>query len=288
MRLESDRTAIENRLGELMPPGSEPPVSLHEAMRHSTLAGGKRIRGILCLGSHRIFRDPRPSAALDAACAIEMLHAYTLIHDDLPALDDDDVRRGKPSCHVRFGEAVAILAGDALQALAFEVLSQCDAPGGLALKAVKMLSRSAGSRYLIGGQVADIEGEGQEATEDAVTFIHSRKTARLIGASLGIGATLAGADEADCERIVEAGSKVGFAFQIIDDILDIEGSERLVGKGLRKDSKKGKMTHPAYFGVERSREIAGELVNEATAQIQELGDRGYLTGIFEMILHRAS
>ncbi len=288
MRLETGRTKIEGRLDELMPRSGEAPASLHEAMRYSTLGGGKRIRGILCIESHRIFGDPHPGAALDAACAIEMLHAYTLIHDDLPALDDDDVRRGKPSCHVRFGEAVAILAGDALQALAFEVISKCSAPGDLALQAVRMLSWSAGSRYLIGGQVADIEGEGTEPTEESVTFIHSRKTAQLISASLGIGATLARADDDNCAKMLEAGRRVGFAFQIIDDILDIEGSEQAVGKGLRKDSKKGKITHPAFFGVERSHEVARELISEAVAQIQELGDRGYLQRIFEIILERAS
>lgn len=288
MRLETGRTKIEGRLDELMPRSGEAPASLHEAMRYSTLGGGKRIRGILCIESHRIFGDPHPEAALDAACAIEMLHAYTLIHDDLPSLDDDDMRRGKPSCHVRFGQAVAILAGDALQALAFEVISKCSAPGDLALEAVRMLSWSAGSRYLVGGQVADIEGEGTEATEESVTFIHSRKTAQLISASLGIGATLARADDDNCAKMIEAGRRVGFAFQIIDDILDIEGSEQAVGKGLRKDSKKGKITHPAFFGVERSREVARELISEAVAQIQELGDRGYLQRIFEIILERAS
>lgn len=288
LRFEADRVRIENRLDELMPHAEEPPVSLHEAMRHSTLGGGKRLRGILCLAGHELYGNPHRAGALDAACALELLHAYTLVHDDLPAMDDDDMRRGKPSCHARFGEAVAILAGDALQALAFEVLSKCRAPSDLILEAVKLLSRSAGSHHLVGGQVADIEGEGREPTEEMVAFIHSNKTSQLIAASLAIGVTLANAGEPDRTTVLEIGRKAGFAFQIVDDILDIEGSEREAGKGLRKDSKKGKITHTAYFGVERSRTIARELIEKAKTGVQELGDRGYLQRIFELILERVS
>ncbi len=288
IRLRRDRDMINDRIDELLAPPSEAPVSLHEAMRYATLGGGKRLRGILCLAVHRLFGDPCPGAALDSACSIELLHAYTLIHDDLPALDDDDMRRAQPSCHIKFGEAVAILAGDALQALAFEVLAGCRADESRVIDAGGMLSRVAGSRFLVGGQVADLEGEGKESTADRVSFIHSRKTAQLIAVSMAIGAVIAGAEKSDCLEILEIGKKVGFAFQIVDDILDIDGNEEVVGKVLRKDSKRGKITHPACFGPTRSREVAGELIDDAAKRIKELDDRGYLKELFELIVERVS
>jgi len=175
-RMADDRRAVNDMLATLLPRADEEPVSLHGAMRYATIDGGKRLRAILCLAGHRLCGDPRREAALEAGCAIECLHAYTLIHDDLPALDNDDIRRGKPSCHKAYGEAVAILAGDALLTLAFEILARCDAPAEHVLESVRILSRVAGSRFLVGGQVADLEGEGSEPTEERVRFIHSRKT----------------------------------------------------------------------------------------------------------------
>ena len=286
--LEEDRRAITNRLAILLPQEEEPPRSLHGAMRHSTLGGGKRVRGILCLAAHRLFGNRYPAAALDAGCAIECLHAYTLVHDDLPDIDDDDLRRGQPACHRKYGNATAILAGDALQAFAFDILSRCDAPQEGVLEAVRTLSRAAGSLFLVGGQVADIEGEGREPSADAVTFIHARKTAALIAASLSIGAVLAGAPERDRRSIGEVGRAVGLAFQIADDILDVEGSEERVGKGLRKDSKRKKITYPAQYGVGRSRDEARRLIAEASAGIRTLGDEGYLQHIFALIVERVS
>jgi geranylgeranyl diphosphate synthase type II len=280
--------AIEARLDVLLPPADDAPASLHGAMRYTTLAGGKRIRGILCIGAHELFGDPYPAAALDAACAVEMLHAYTLIHDDLPAIDDDEVRRGLPACHIRYGEAVALLAGDALQARSFEVLAGCECPAQRVVRAVLLFAESAGSRHLVGGQVADIEGEGAEPTPELVQRIHSGKTARLMAAALGIGAILAGAGEREQSMILDIGHRVGLAFQIIDDLLDVEGSERAVGKNLRKDSKRGKITYPACFGVENSRNSARTAIEESMARVQELGDRGYLRRIFEIILERVS
>jgi geranylgeranyl pyrophosphate synthase len=287
-RLSSDRDSINARLDELLPGADEPPASLHRAMRHATLGGGKRLRGILCLETHRLFGDPWPQAALDAACALEMLHAYTLIHDDLPALDDDEMRRGKPACHVEFGEAGAILAGDALQALAFEVLSGCGAPEGAVLTAVRILSKAAGSRFLVGGQAADIESEGRKPTEEMVEFIHTRKTAELMAASMMLGAVLAGAAGEKRDEIHSTGRNVGLAFQIVDDLLDIEGSEEAVGKGLRKDTKRGKITHPACYGVKESRAAAESLLDEAGENVRKLGDRGHLQQIFTLILRRIS
>ncbi len=287
-RLTGEKLRIDTRLMELLPPPEEPPASLNGAMRYATLGGGKRLRGILCVAVHELFGRPRCDAALDAACAIECLHSYTLIHDDLPAIDDDDTRRGKPSCHVKYGEAVAILAGDALQAMAFRIISECAAPGDLVTGAVRILSEAAGSRYLVGGQAADLEGEGMDPTEERVEFIHSRKTAELIAASMSIGAMLAGVDSKTLNGIHGAGRRVGFAFQIVDDLLDLEGDEALVGKGLRKDSKKAKITHPACHGSVRSREIAAKLIEEATLYIKGLGGDGFIRWIFSMILKRAS
>jgi geranylgeranyl diphosphate synthase type II len=286
--LDRDRERINARLEELLPDAGERPESLHQAMRHSTLSGGKRLRGLLCLSAHRLFGDPRPDAALDASCALELLHTYTLIHDDLPSLDDDDVRRGKPSCHVAYGEAVALLAGDALQALAFETLAGCGAAPEDTVRCIGLLARTAGSLFLVGGQVADLEGEGGKPDEDSVAFIHMRKTAELIAASLELGAIIAGAGEARVLEMERIGRNVGLAFQIVDDLLDLEGNEQNVGKGLRKDSKRGKITHPACYGAVRSREIARGLIRESIDGIGRIGDREYLQHLFELILERVS
>jgi len=283
-----DRDAINARLERILPPERERPASLHGAMRHSVLSGGKRLRGTLLLASHRLFGNPEPEAALDGACSLELLHAYTLIHDDLPSIDDDDTRRGKPSCHVLYGEAVALLAGDALQALAFETLASCGAPDRGVRESVRLLARTAGSRFLVGGQVADIEGEGLEPTEERISFIHRRKTAALIAASLEMGALLAGAEEEGVEEMRRIGEDVGFAFQIVDDLLDLEGSEEVVGKGLRKDAKRGKITHPALHGAARSREIAGRLIRESIERAGRFEGGGYLQGLFSLIIDRVS
>ncbi len=287
-RIAEDRRAVNERLEALLPAALEEPASLHRAMRYATIDGGKRLRAILCLAGHRLCGDPRRGAALEAGCAIECLHAYTLIHDDLPALDNDDVRRGKPSCHRACGEAVAILAGDALLTLAFELLARCDAPPAQAVEAIGILSRAAGSRFLVGGQVADLEGEGREATEERVRFIHSRKTAELIAASLSIGACLAGADGGTVGRMHEIGRSAGFAFQIVDDIIDLEGSAENAGKALRKDEKRKKITYPARFGLEASRETAHRLIADGARAMEALGDDGYLSHIFSLIVNRSS
>ena len=287
-RIADDRRAVNDMLSTLLPRADEEPVSLHGAMRYATIDGGKRLRAIICIAGHRLCGDPRRAAAVEAGCAIECLHAYTLIHDDLPALDNDDIRRGKPSCHKAYGEAVAILAGDALLALAVEILARCDAPAEHVLESVRILSRAAGSRYLVGGQVADLEGEGAAPTEERVRFIHSRKTAELIGASLSIGAALAGAERKRIMEMHEIGRSAGFAFQIIDDILDLEGSAEKAGKALRKDEKKKKITYPAHFGIEVSRETAGRLIADGVRALEILGDDGYLRHIFSLIVERSS
>jgi geranylgeranyl diphosphate synthase type II len=285
---ERDREAINARLENLLPPDSEPPASLHGAMRHSVLSGGKRLRGLLCLASHRLFGDPEPRSALEAACAIEFLHTYTLIHDDLPSIDDDKTRRGKPTCHVLFGEAVALLAGDALQALSFETLASCGASDSAVNECVRLLANIAGSRFLVGGQVADLEGEGLEPTEERVTFIHTRKTAALISVSLEMGALLGGAGDTDVKEMREVGRNVGFAFQIVDDLLDLEGSEEIVGKGLRKDAKRGKITHPALYGAVHSRDIACGMIRDSSDRVGRYAGGGYLQRLFALIIDRVS
>ena len=288
-RLKSTAKMVEERLDILLPPESELPVSLHKAMRYSTLQGGKRLRAILCIWAHRLAGNSYPEEALDAACAIECLHAYTLIHDDLPSIDDDKLRRGLPSCHIRFGEAVALLAGDALQALAFEILSrEGQVPDENRIYAVGILSRAAGSRMLVGGQVADLEGEGRKPTEDLVTFIHNRKTAELISASMSVGTAVETIEPKMLEEIADIGRKAGLAFQIVDDLLDLEGDASVVGKGLRKDHKRGKITWPASYGIARSRETARSLIDECKSRIHALGDDGYLEKLFEYILERIS
>jgi len=287
-RLAEDRRAVDHRLAAILPDENEAPASLHGAMRYATLDGGKRLRAVLCLAGQRLCGGGHPEGALDAACAIECLHAYTLVHDDLPAIDNDDLRRGKPSCHKRFGEAVAILAGDALQALAFDIISRASAPSDNVSEAVRILARAAGSRYLVGGQVADVEGEGAEPTEERVLFIHTRKTAELIAASLSIGAAIAGAPERTRTEIHGIGRGAGLAFQIVDDILDLTGNAGEVGKALRKDDKKRKITHPAHFGLQGSRETAGRLIAAATRRIRDLGDDGYIEHLFAMIAERSS
>ncbi|MBN2185722.1 MAG: polyprenyl synthetase family protein [Candidatus Krumholzibacteriota bacterium] len=287
--LKSTAEIVEKRLDMLLPSESELPVSLHKAMRYSTLQGGKRLRAILCIWGHRLAGNSYPEEALDAACAIECLHAYTLIHDDLPSIDDDGLRRGLPSCHIRFGEAIALLAGDALQALAFEILSRgARVPDENRIYAIGILSKAAGSRMLVGGQVADLEGEGKRPTEDMVKFIHRRKTAELISASISVGAALETIEPEMIEEIADIGRKAGLAFQIVDDILDQEGDASVVGKGLRKDDKRGKITWPAAFGMASSRDTARALVDECKSRIRALGDDGDLEKLFEYILERIS
>jgi geranylgeranyl diphosphate synthase type II len=287
--MEADRKAVESSMERILPGSGELPVSLHKAMRHASLSRGKRLRGILCRHAHRMFGDPHPGDALSAASSIEFLHAYTLIHDDLPALDDDDTRRGVPACHVEFGEALAILAGDALQALAFETLSGCaGAKAEDVVRSVNIMAELAGSRHLVGGQVADLEGEGVRPAPGMVEFIHERKTAALIAAPLRIGAAMASAGAGDVEMLGKAGMDAGVAFQIMDDLLDETGSEKAVGKGLRKDVEKGKITWPATYGIEPSRSTAESLIKGAIAKAGSLGDDGYLKFLFHLVIERTS
>ncbi len=270
---ESDRHAIEEMLDRLLPAEDFPPACIHRAMRYSVFAGGKRVRPILCIESARVF-DANLQAALAVGCAIEFIHTYSLIHDDLPALDNDDLRRGMPTCHKAFGEATAILAGDALLTLAFETLAGAPLEAGRRIAIVQEVATAAGTRGgMVGGQVADLEAEGKPVAPEMLEYIHRSKTAALIRAAVVSGALAGGAAEADVARLRRFGENIGWAFQVVDDILDVEESSAALGKTAGKDARQKKATYPALYGVERSRAFAQELLARATAELEPYGER---------------
>jgi geranylgeranyl diphosphate synthase type II len=264
---EEDRVAVDAHLEKLLPSESTQPSSIHQAMRYSIFAGGKRIRPIVCLETARIFADD-VTAALHPACAIEFIHTYSLIHDDLPALDNDDLRRGKPTCHKKFGEALAILAGDALLTLAFETISATPVPPVQCVAMVKEVASAAGTiNGMVGGQVADLEAEGRRIEPEMLEYIHRSKTAALIRASVTAGALCAGAGTDDVARLGRFGETIGWAFQVTDDILDVEESSAALGKTAGKDIAQQKATYPAIHGLQRSHEIANDLAGKAIAEL---------------------
>jgi geranylgeranyl diphosphate synthase type II len=270
---EEDRLAVDAALERLLPQESTLPASIHQAMRYSVFAGGKRIRPILCLETARIFA-PDVAAALHPACAIEMIHTYSLIHDDLPALDNDDLRRGKPTCHKKFGEATAILAGDALLTLAFETIAATPVEPARCVAIVKEVASAAGTvNGMVGGQVADLEAEGHRIAPEMLEYIHKSKTAALIRASVTAGALCAGAGAEDVARLRRFGEEIGWAFQVTDDILDVEESSAALGKTAGKDIAQQKATYPAIHGLQRSHEIAHQLANNAIAELAPYGER---------------
>src|SRR5437660_1538785 len=284
---EEDRLTVDAALERLLPAETAPPSSIHTAMRYSVFAGGKRIRPIRCLETARIFaQDVGP--ALHPACAIEFIHTYSLIHDDLPALDNDDLRRGKPTCHRQFGEAIAILAGDALLTLAFETLGATPVNAELRVKMLTEIATSAGTMNgMVGGQVADLEAEGKTVGPETLEYIHRSKTAALIRASITAGAICAGAPEDEIARLRQFGETIGWAFQVTDDILDVEESSAALGKTAGKDVAQQKATYPAVFGLERSHEIANELSSNAIADLASYGARAArLREIAEFLVHR--
>jgi geranylgeranyl diphosphate synthase, type II len=266
---EQDRIAVDAFLDRLLPPQGTQPASIHEAMRYSVLAGGKRIRPILCLETARIFASyPAVDAALYPACAIEFIHTYSLIHDDLPALDNDDLRRGKPTSHKKFGDAIAILAGDALLTKAFETIAATPVDSTRTVAMLTEIATAAGTvNGMVGGQVADIESENKQVAPEMLEYIHRSKTAALIRASVTAGAVCAGARPEDVARLRSFGEKIGWAFQVTDDILDVEESSAALGKTAGKDIAQHKATYPAIHGLERSHEIAKDLANRAIAEL---------------------
>jgi geranylgeranyl diphosphate synthase type II len=272
--LEADAKSIDQALDRLLPGTEQEPVSIHRAMRHSVFAGGKRLRPALCMEAGRMIAGNGPEGIEDLGAAIEMLHTYSLIHDDLPALDNDDLRRGKPTCHVAYGEAIAILAGDALQTQAYEVLAGMRCPSARIVEIVRTIAQATGTvEGMIGGQVMDLEGEGHKPTAAMVHAIHRAKTGALIRASLVSGGIFAGGDSADVGRLHEFGSKAGLAFQIVDDVLDVTQDSAQLGKTAGKDIASDKATWPAVYGVEQSRQDAQRLIAEAFAQLEIYGPR---------------
>jgi geranylgeranyl diphosphate synthase, type II len=272
--LDQQRALVEQELERLLPAAGEDPPVIHRAMRYAVFAGGKRLRPILCLESGRLLGGKEESL-LPLAGALELIHTYSLIHDDLPALDNDDLRRGKPTCHRAFGEAMAILAGDALLTRAFEVLSS---PGPLPverkLQVIHALAGAIGTQGgMVAGQVVDLATAGQKPDAARLEFIHSAKTGAFIRVAVRAGAICAAAPEPDLERLTRYGAKVGLAFQIVDDLLDVLGSKEALGKAVGKDGKQLKATYPALYGIEESRRIASKLVQEACEVLEPYGGR---------------
>jgi geranylgeranyl diphosphate synthase, type II len=278
---------VDAALDRLMPAENARPPSIHRAMRYSVQAGGKRVRPVLCLESARIF-TANVTSVMPLACAVEFIHTYSLIHDDLPALDNDDLRRGKPTCHRKFGEAAAILAGDALLTLAFETIANAPIEPALRVAVLSHVAASAGTvNGMVGGQVADLEAEGRAIGPADLEYIHRSKTAALIRASVVAGAIGGGADEEDVARLKRFGETIGWAFQVVDDILDVEESSAALGKTAGKDAAQKKATYPALYGLEKSREFAKELESRAMAEIDTYGVRAArLRELAELIVHR--
>ena len=272
--VQEKQEVVDEALRRCLPPGDGPSARVFEAMRYSVMAGGKRIRPILLMaGAEAVRADPVP--LLPFACAIECIHTYSLIHDDLPAMDDDDLRRGVPTCHKAFGEAVAILAGDGLLTLAFEIIAnpenQWDLPGDVLMQGIHILARAAGVHGMVGGQTADVLNEGRDVDADTLSFIHTRKTGALIAASVELGGLLGRGRDDEIHGLKTYGRALGLAFQIRDDLLDVEGDERLMGKPIGSDARRRKATYPALFGLEKTRERARELLDAALGALAPFG-----------------
>ncbi len=263
---------IELALSDYVAGSSTSPSTLTAAVRYSLLGGGKRLRPLLVLTAAEACGSDYRSA-LPAACAVEMIHTYSLIHDDLPAMDDDDLRRGRPTCHKVFGEALAILAGDALLTLAFEVLARHTKPAETAARCCAALAEAAGAAGMVGGQVDDLAAEQGGGTLETLESIHARKTGAMLLVSLRLGALVAGADETKTVALIEYGRRLGLAFQIADDLLDVQGDEAAMGKRVKKDSQRHKLTFPALLGIEESRRRAETLIDEACQALSPLGQR---------------
>jgi len=277
----------EHALDRCLPPTGKPPAALHQAMRYAVLGGGKRLRPLLVYATANALGHDAPG--LDAlACAVELIHAYSLVHDDLPAMDDDALRRGQPTCHVVFGEAMAILAGDALQALAFELLardpSACSAPGML-VQMLRVLGRACGAGGMAGGQALDLGAVGRELTLAELEHMHACKTGALIGAAVRLGALAAGADAATQDTLDAYAGALGLAFQIRDDILDVDGESEVLGKTAGKDAAADKPTFPSVIGMSAARARLAELTAQALDALQLLGDRAAL--LRELALYSA-
>src|SRR5690349_2121636 len=272
--LEQGQRTIDAALEKLLPGPGVRPDSIHKAMRHSVFAGGKRLRPILSMEAARMIAGRLPEGVEELGAALEMLHTYSLIHDDLPALDNDDLRRGRPTCHKVFGEAIAILSGDALQTQAYEVLARLKCPPEARVKIIEEIARGTGTvNGMIGGQVVDLEAERTKPTAEMLDYIHRSKTAALITASLVSGGVYAGAKDSEVAHLRAFGMGIGLAFQIVDDVLDVTQTSEQLGKTAGKDTASEKATYPALFGIDASVRKADELVNQAFAELESFGDR---------------
>ena len=290
--LKDRRVLVDAALDRFLPSEDTPPPSVHRAMRYSVLAGGKRLRPILVIAGAELV-GAQPNLVMPTACALELIHTYSLIHDDLPAMDDDDYRRGRLTNHKVFGDAIAILAGDALLTYAFQLVAQNAALSGVdatvVCGVVAEIAQAAGTLGMVGGQVVDIESEGQTVTPDQLEYIHIHKTAALLRASLSVGARLGGADAAALAAVREAGESLGLAFQIVDDILDVEGSLETLGKTAGSDERKQKVTYPALHGIEASRREARRLIERTKNRLVVFGARSApLCALADFVVERKS
>ena len=282
---------IEAALLEALPSSNDTPAALLEAMHYSLIAGGKRLRpSLVLLAAEACGADPRD--ALPAACAVEMIHTYSLIHDDLPAMDDDQLRRGQPTNHIVYGDAMAIQAGDALQTRAFEILASELPDPAVAADCCRVLAAAAGGEGMVAGQVADLavtntDPQANTSPVETLANIHRRKTARLLAASLELGATVAGASDPLRDSLVEYGQQIGLAFQVADDLLDVEGHSSRMGKSQGRDAELGKWTYPALVGIDHSRTMARTCIESAQAALSSLGDAGEsLRVLAEFVIER--
>jgi geranylgeranyl diphosphate synthase type II len=286
--MAAQQEAVDAALDRWVPAKDENPATIHGAMRYSLFAGGKRIRPLLAIAAAQAVSDA-PIGVESCACALEMIHTYSLIHDDLPALDNDDLRRGRPTCHKVYGDAMAILAGDALLTLAFEVLAKMEyADASKRIELVGELATASGTvGGMIGGQVNDIEGEGKHPTAHLLESIHRAKTGALLRGSVRMGAIYAGAAADQLTALTSFGEHIGLAFQIVDDILDVEQSSEALGKTAGKDAAQKKITFPAVYGIERSREMAEEERLAAHLALQPFDDRAQrLRELADLVVRR--
>jgi geranylgeranyl diphosphate synthase type II len=287
--LKQKQALVEDALRRALVLGNDCPPSLAEAMAYSLLGGGKRLRPLLVILTTEACGG-RDTDALPSACAVEMIHTYSLIHDDLPAMDDDDLRRGQPTSHKKFGEALAILAGDALLTLAFQVLAE-GYPPVTAAACCRELARGAGAAGMVGGQVEDLAWEKRGGTLDALAHLHARKTGALFRASLRLGVWAAHPERTPepgmLDRFDRFGAHLGLVFQITDDLLDVEGTDAAAGKRVGKDAARGKLTYPGFLGVQESRRRAADLVRQARAELAPLGPAAHrLTALLQAVLER--
>ncbi|MCD4831167.1 MAG: polyprenyl synthetase family protein [Anaerohalosphaeraceae bacterium] len=278
---------IDAVLADILASGAPIPKSLAEAISYTLIAPGKRIRPAVTLCVCQMLSGEICADAETAAAAIEMVHTYSLIHDDLPAMDDDDFRRGRASCHKAFDEATAILAGDSLLTLAFEIMAERISLPGKAVELIKILAAAAGPSGMIAGQVADIEAEKSRGNEDALKYIHINKTARMFQAATLCGAVAAGASEGDKKLLADFGLNLGLCFQIADDILDVSASTAELGKTAGKDAAAGKLTYPSLFGLAESKKIAAGIAEKAMAVIEPFGEKAnVLIALTENLINR--